>query len=713
MMQTQGAAGGDGVPELCSRPVTDWTLTLLDSPDPTGTAATVGDPLAVQVPSSVHGALIGAGRLRDIAVDADEEEGAWISRSRWRYATTIARPATPPRHAVLEFTGIDTISTISVNGRPRLHTWNMFRSHQLDLTADLAAGPVEVWVDIRPALTIAEETAAADPLPFAGNRPFNQVRKMACAFGWDWGPTTATAGLWRPVLLHTWSTGRFRDLRMAASLASGLAGGPALEVSATVDGTAHKLAVRVTPAGDPRPETCLASGWASVTEGRVELPLAVPAARTWWPRGLGEQPLYDVVAELLDAEGGVLDRVRRRVGFRDVALVQIPDPEGISCEIHVNGRRVWVRGLDWIPDDCFPERVDAARVRGRIRQAVDAGANLLRVWGGGLLESEEFYDACDELGVLVWQDFLFACAAYPEDPTTVDSVRAEVTDHVRRLRHRASLVLWCGGNETLWGYEDWGWKEQLDGRPWGELYYRRLLPELVAALDGTRPYVPGSPFSPDQRATNASTAGAMHVWDVWNGRDYPDYELRRPRFVSEFGWQAPPSWPTLARAVGLSDIADLDPTDPRVQVRQKAEDGMAKLAFGLEQHLPEPPTRGPAYYFATQLTQARAASTGIRHFRGLHELCSGTVWWQLNDCWPTLSWSIVDVAGRRKLAWYAVRDSYAPRLAVLTGDRRLPGLVLVNDTDQEWPAEVTLRAVDVDGRELAAAELTAAVPALG
>jgi beta-mannosidase len=511
--------------------------------------------------------------------------------------------------------------------------------------------------------------------------PYNQLRKMACSFGWDWGPSTGTAGLWQPVELHTWSGGRLAALDVRATVVEG----PHISVTVAVEGAAGSASVEVRD----RNGAALATADSAVVDGSSRCEIDVPDAELWWPRGEGTQPLYDVAVTLHDAQGAVLDSLTRRVGFRTVEVVQTPDDAGRSFEIHVNDRRVWVRGVNWIPDDILPERVSAQRYRTRLGQATDAGVNLVRVWGGGRYEADEFYDACDELGLLVMQDFLFACAAYPEDDDTVAEVTAEATEAIVRLRHRASLALWCGCNENLWGYVDWNWQEPLDGRPWGQRYYYELLPTLVRELDG-RAYIPGSPFSPDGAHPNDPNSGTTHVWDVWNDLDYLHYEQRAPRFAAEFGYQGPATWPTLVRAIGT---ASLDPSDPALATHQKAANGRAKLQRGLDLHFPDPPRDGVSWYAAAAIVQARAVSCGITHFRSLGERCAGAIYWQLNDCWPAISWSVIDVAGRRKLSWYALRDAFRARLATVTMSPEGPSLVTVNDTGIEWAPQATVRGL--------------------
>jgi beta-mannosidase len=342
----------------------------------------------------------------------------------------------------------------------------------------------------------------------------------------------------------------------------------------------------------------------------------------------------------------------------------------------------------------------------RLTQACDASVNYVRVWGGGRYESEDFYDLADELGLMVGQDFLFACAAYPEEEPFATEVAAEARENVVRLSSHPSLVLWTGNNENLWGYEDWGWKEPLAGRTWGAGFYFELLPRIVSEVDPTRPYRPGSPYSGARELhPNDSGHGTTHIWDVWNTDDYAKYRAYGPRFVAEFGFQGPPAYATLRRALSDDPLAH----DSRGMAHhQKAVDGDAKLQRGLDNHLP-PPRDFDDWHYLTQLNQARAVAYGIEHFRSLRPLCMGTIVWQLNDCWPVTSWAAVDSDGRRKPLWYAMRRAYADRLLTIQPRDGAPALVAVNDsaTPQALSAFVSRRTLT--GRILAEATLTATV----
>ncbi|MFC7484013.1 glycoside hydrolase family 2 protein [Luedemannella flava] len=426
--------------------------------------------------------------------------------------------------------------------------------------------------------------------------------------------------------------------------------------------------------------------------------------RLWWPRGHGDQPLYDLDVVLGD------DRWHARIGFRTVTLDTGADEHGARFTFVVNGRPVFVKGANWIPDDVFPHRVTRDRYAARIDQAVEAGVNLLRVWGGGIYEADDFYAACDERGVMTWQDFLFACAAYSEQDPLRAEVVAEARDNVARIMTHPSLVLWNGNNENIWGYADWGWQLRLDGRSWGGGYYYDILPGIVAELDPGRPYTPGSPFSPDpDRHPNDPAHGSMHDWEAWNQLDYTEYRRHRPRFAAEFGWQGPPTWSTLRRA--LSDDP-LTPESPGMLVHQKAAEGDVKLTAGLVRHFRLPATMAD-WHWAMSLNQARAVATAVEHFRATSPLCAGSVVWQLNDCWPVVSWAAVDGDGRRKPAFYALRHAHAERLITVQPDGDGLRVVLVNETATPWQGELTAARVDYGGKVLATAALAADCPAWG
>ncbi len=662
---------------------------------PLGQAWTITTPegaIPATVPGCVHTDLLAAGRIPDPYLDTNEAELGWIGRTAWQYTTTIETgPPADGERADLVFEGLDTVCTVSLNGTELGSPRNMHRTHRFDVTDLLVAGSNELVVAFEAQLDAAERLSEEiGPRPYTNFHPFNAIRKMACNFGWDWGPDLVTAGIWRPAYLQRWHTARLGDVRVLATV-SGDTGTVTVHPE-VVSTTGEPVEVRVR-VGDR-----IATGDGTVT---VEL----PNVRRWWPRGYGDQPLYDVDVTL-QSGGTVLDTYACRTGFRTVRMDTTPDGHGTSFVIVVNDQPILVKGANWIPDDCFPSRVSRHDYARSIHDATDAGMNLLRVWGGGIYESRDFYELCDELGVLVWQDFLFACAAYAEESPLRDEVIAEARENIARLSPHPSLAIWNGNNENLWGYEIWGWADELGDKTWGRGYYLDLLPRIVAELDPTRPYSPGSPWSFDPDVpSNEPTRGTTHLWDVWNTIDYTHYRDSVPRFVAEFGYQGPPAWSTLTRSIHDVPLA---PTSPGMLAHQKAADGDGKLTRGIEPHL-NVPADFEDWHWAMSLQQARAVTFGVEHFRCWYPVNTGAIVWQLNDCWPVTSWAAVDGDRRRKPLWFALRHVYAGRL--LTIQPREDGLVLAvcNDTAEPWQADVVVRRISLSGAELGRERLSAAV----
>ncbi|GAA2635502.1 glycoside hydrolase family 2 protein [Dactylosporangium fulvum] len=684
---------------------TGWTLRAAD---PAGDGPR--QPIPAAVPGCVHTDLLSAGLIPDPYLDDNEERLHWIGRTSWVYETTFdcAGPDGLGGDRVdLVAEGLDTVATVVLNDVELGRTANMHRGYRFDVKEVLRPVGNRLSVRFDSAYTYAERIRdSVGARPNAYPEPFQYIRKMACNFGWDWGPTVVTAGIWQPIGLHTWSHARLAEVRPVV----------------TVDGGTGRTEVHVTleHAQEPARDTPLAltatvgghTATVDVPPGATSAAVTVdvPDVRRWWPRGHGDPHRYDLRVTLHDTTGTVLDSWQRRVGFRTVELDTTPDTDGTPFVLNVNGVPIFVRGVNWIPDDAFVTRVDRTRYAQRIGQAAAAGVNYLRVWGGGRYESDDFYDLADEHGLLAGQDFLFACAAYPEEEPLASEVAAEAREQVVRLMPHPSLVMWVGNNENIWGFHDWDWQNDLAGRTWGEGYYLDLLPRIVAGTDPTRPYWPGSPYSGDQaRHPNDPAHGTTHIWDVWNTHDYRHYTTYRPRFVAEFGFQAPPAYATLRRAVNDNPLT---PHSPGVAHHQKATGGNNKLARGLQGHFPQPRTFDD-WHWATQLNQARAIAYGIEHFRSLRPLCAGTILWQLNDNWPVTSWSAIDGDGRRKPLWYALRRVYADHLTTVQPRNDTPTVIAVNDATTPWRAPLDVRRTTFDGTPRARVTFTVDVPAGG
>ncbi|WEH12953.1 glycoside hydrolase family 2 protein [Streptomyces sp. VNUA24] len=656
--------------------------------------------LPARVPGCVHTDLLAAGIISDPFLGTNEHDIAWVGDQAWAYTTHLTADTAHER-TDLVFDGLDTAAEITLDGKVLGRTRNMHRTHRFDVTG--RAG--ELQVRFAPAREEAEAVRkTVGDRPNVYPEPSQYIRKMACSFGWDWGPTVVTAGIWRPARLEHWSTARIARARPMVTV-TGTHGRVEihLTVERTVGGTGRLLTARASVAGTDTEVT--------FADGHAVLVLDVPEPELWWPRGYGEQPLYDLTVTLADGDDA-LDTWQRRIGFRTIELDRTPDEYGTGFTLVVNGVRLFARGVNWIPDDILPSRVTPERYRHRLTQAADANVDLVRVWGGGIYEDDAFYDVCDELGLMVWQDFLFACSTYPEEQPLRGEVEAEARENVVRLMPHPSLVLWNGNNENLWGFRDWGWEAELAGDSWGGGYYLELLPRVVAELDPTRPYTAGSPWSGSwDHHPNDPAHGTHHSWEVWNRRDYAEYRDSVPRFVAEFGWQAPPALATLRRALPGEDLA---PDSPGMLHHQKAEDGNGKLDRGVARHFALPKGTGAGFdrwHYLTQLVQARAVAAGIEHWRSHWPRCAGTVVWQLNDCWPVSSWSAVDGDGRLKPLHHELRRLYADRLLTLQPTADGVALCLVNQAALPWRAEVTVRRTAADGTVTARVPLTVEVGA--
>jgi beta-mannosidase len=687
-----------------------------------------------EVPGCVHTDLMAAGVIPDPYLHGNEAALSWMHEIDWRYATTLdanaLRLPSPGERVDLVFDGIDTVATVRlgamhaelVEARPSTsavlssskgsghsrevmdkvelgRTYNMHRSYRFDISRHVDGRSTELQVDLQSATAYAEaERDRLEERPRAYGPPYNFIRKMACSFGWDWGPDFRTAGLWKPVWLERWSVARLAQVRPVITLDPAGTGRVELwiklerldpDVSLTL--TADILGRHVESSVD-------------VGADRATLVVDVAEAPVWWPVGYGDQPLVDLTLTL-EAADQELDRWQRRIGFRTVELNTSPDANGTQFTISVNGRPLFVKGANWIPDDHFPTRITAERLQRRLDQAVAANLNLLRVWGGGIYESEEFYRTCDERGLLVWQDFLLACAAYPEEAPLWEEIEAEARENVVRLMPHPSLVLFNGGNENLWGAEDWHWKERLNGRTWGAQYAYELFGKIVAELDPTRPYSENSPYSPGANNhvlhPNDPNHGTYHEWEVWNRIDYTAYRTEIPRFCSEFGFQAPPTWRTLIDWVHAVDGGSLDTAsepknDANFLLHQKADDGNGKLDRGLGPHIGVP-DQFTDWHWATQLNQARAVTYAIDHYRRWWPRTAGAIIWQLNDCWPVTSWAAIDFEERPKPLWYAIRRAFAPRNVVFDAEKGIVSAVVLNDTDEAWEGELEASRQSLNG----------------
>lgn len=673
--------------------VAQWKLKLVGGECP----IPLPDTIPAVVPGCVHTDLIANGLIPDPFLDDNEHLLAWIGLCDWEYETEFDIEQDSHAHRFLVCEGLDTVATIALDGDDIGEVANMHRTYRFDLTDRLTPGRHSLRITFHSPIKYADRMSLElGYRPHVNHHPYNAIRKMAANMGWDWGIDTSTSGIWKPVIIESF-THRIDHVRPVTTLSANTAE-LATHVSVTCNGEAE---IRLT-VGDQVVTVPAEPGENTVV-------VTVDSPTLWWPVGRGDQYLYDLQIELI-VDGVVVDSWAKHIGFRTIEVTFPKDSDSTGFDWVVNGRPTYIRGVNWIPNDAFVTRITREDLRERLTQARDAHINLIRVWGGGVYESDDFYELCDELGLMVWQDFLFACAAYAEEEPMRAEVIGEATDNIIRLMPHPSLALWNGNNENLWGFQEWRWETRLQGKTWGAGYYDDILPQLVNSLDPGRAYTPGSPYSPDPGTRhNDPDHGSVHIWDMWNDKDYPGYRDYHPRFVAEFGWQGPPSWSTLT-----SSISDdpLTPESPGMLVHQKAMLGNDKLTDGLVNHF-ELPDDMSLWHWAMQLNQAHAVWTGLTHMRSEYPRCMGSVVWQLNDCWPVTSWAAIDYHGVEKPLYWAIQHSYRDTLWLIVPADTGCDVVIVNDTDTELSELVTVSLKTFDGSVTAHHLEKVTVPAYG
>ncbi len=665
-------------------------------------------PIPAALPGDTHSALLAAGQIPDPYWGKNELDLQLLNRQDWIFSRTfeVGDELLAAVEVYLHCDALDTIAEVYLNGQLAGHSHNMFVRQRFSVRPLLRAGINEIEIHLHSAENEARRLAAA--LPYAvpcSDYPVqsphrNLVRKVQCHAGWDWGCCLMVAGVYGQIYLATADPGRIEyvyteqehtpgrcRLRVCCEVWAPLWGETEFEVS--IAGQHHQRPVRLEPGVN-----------------LLEESFEIPSPRLWWPNGCGEQPLYELEVK---AAG---DTLHKRLGLRQLELIAQEDEVGLGFKFRVNGLDLFAKGANWIPCDALPSRQTRAVLDDLLSSAASAHMNMLRVWGGGQYESEDFYDLCDEKGLLVWQDFMFSCSTYPATPDFLASVEEEARHQVKRLRDHACLALWCGNNEDL-GALNW-YEISRKHRDRYLVDYDRLnegvLGRVVDQADPARTFWPSSPcagrgdYSDNWRDDKR---GDMHYWRVWHeGRSFDAYYAVTPRFCSEFGYQ---SFPSLECIRTYAPPDQFNVTAPVMEHHQRHPGGNARITemFARYFRLPE----GFAnFVYLSQVQQGLAIKTAVEHWRHLRPVCMGTLYWQLNDLWPVCSWSSLEYGGKWKLLHYMARRFYAPTIASAfqTSAGELE-LWLTNDRDAEVPARLILRVLDFEGRERQRREFSAKV----
>ncbi|HZU85368.1 MAG TPA: glycoside hydrolase family 2 protein, partial [Polyangiaceae bacterium] len=677
---------------------------------PASHGADASEWMPATVPGCVHTDLLANGKIADPFYGTNEKDLQWIGEQGWEYRTSLAADdALLSRDRVeLLWKGLDTYADVSVNGHTVLRANNMFRQWRVDVKNVLRRGENVVVVRFRS--PIEEVRAAYDALgyvlPAVNDQATPMVsmftRKAPYHFGWDWGPRFVTSGIWRPALLEAWDAARVDDVHVTQTSLTDARAELRVEVTVVAARPGRGRVTLSVPGTAARGEVeaALAPG-----SNRLEATLAIDGPRRWWPNGLGEPHLYTIDAAL-SVDGVARDARSTRIGLRTIEVDHRRDADGKSFTIRVNGAPVFMKGANYIPSDSFPSRVTGERYRFLLRSAADANMNMLRVWGGGIYEDDRFYDLCDELGLLVWQDFMFACSMYPGDDAFVENVRQEAVDNVRRLRNHPSLALWAGNNEIEAAWKKWGWQRKFQlsqaaqDKIWAD--YRRvfheLLPGVVAELDPGRFYTRSSPSANDDAiAPDTLGFGDMHYWGVWHAEEpYTKYADNVSRFMSEYGFQSFPSIESVSRYAAPSERR-ID--SPVMLAHQRHPRGNELIRTYMERDF-RAPKDFESFLYVSQLLQATIIQYAAEAHRRRMPYNAGSLYWQLDDCWPVASWSGIDYYGRWKALHYFARRFFAPVLVSTVDEGGALSVHVVSDRRDDAPVRMVLRLVDFGGRDL-------------
>jgi beta-mannosidase len=658
---------------------------------------------AATVPGCVHTDLLANKLIDDPFYRDNEQKQQWIGKTDWEYQTafTVTPDTLKREHLDLVFEGLDTYADVYLNEMPLLKADNMFRTWRVDVKRALKPGNNILRVRFRsPVNEILPVMAKLKyQLPASndqGEKTSPYTRKAPYQYGWDWGPRFVTSGIWRPVTLEAWDKARVNDLQIVTnSISSDAARLTAnVEIEADASSKAKVVLKNLTD------KSLASEKEISLNKGvnRVSLDFTVLHPQLWWPNGLGAHPLYNFQAQLM-VDGKLADEKNTRTGVRSLELKRQPDESGKSFTFVINGVPVFAKGGNWIPADSFPTRITNEKYRELVGSVRDSNMNMLRVWGGGIYESDDFYNACDEMGILLWQEFMFACSMYPANPEFLDNVRHEAVDNVKRLRNHPSIVIWCGNNEIETAWQHWGWKQNLPASLWDDYkkIFHGVLPEVCAALDPSRPYWPSSPSSNLEDDPEAQRMGDTHYWQVWHASaPFSEYEKQHPRFMSEYGFQ---SFPQIETVKSYTLPSEHDIKSPVMMAHQRHPRGNQLIREYMLRDYPEPKDF-ESFLYVSQVLQAEGIRTGAEHLRRIMPHNMGSLYWQIDDCWPVASWSSIDYYGRWKALQYYARRFYNNLLIsphIENGDLKF---YVVSDQTKPAPARINVALMDFDGHVL-------------
>jgi beta-mannosidase len=663
----------------------NWEFSLNKKCRPPVSNLKPGTWYKASVPGTIHTDLINNKLIPDPFYSDNENRLQWIGEMDWDYRTSfdVHKSVDLSKLVYIQFDGVDTIAEIILNGEVIGSTSNMFCSYEFAVSSLLKKSNNKLLVRFTSPYQYARLTESKyGRLPVALNSERVYIRKAQYSFGWDWGPAFATSGLWRNVSLYQKSEAyiehyTFNTISLSAKSAS-------LELHAEISNPLNKnlnLKIILSSAAS-KYETEI-----EITDNSLTHNFILDNPNLWFPVGYGLPALYNLSLLLFDGKT-LLDEKHSKVGIRTIEL-QLKSGDKNTFRFNVNGMNIFARGADWIPSDLFIPRTSDGKYRHLLESAKSANMNMLRIWGGGFYENDIFYDLCDELGLLVWQDFMFACAAYPGYPEFIENISNEFRQNIKRLQNHPSLALWCGNNEN-----EMNWLNET-GRPYKELpghvIYHQIIPGILDNLDPQRPYWPSSPFGFEDNP-NSPLSGNRHQWEIWSmWKDYNSVSQDNSLFVSEFGFQGPADKSTLEESI--------PPSERNVQseifeFHNKQVDGNERIFRFLAEHLPVK-TGWDDFLFLARLNQAFALKTCLQHWRSNYPVTNGSLIWQLNDCWPVTSWAIIDSNLLPKPAYYHVKNIFTQQIITFNKSNTSIEVILINSSHETFCGIVKTQIVNL------------------
>jgi beta-mannosidase len=683
----------------------------------------IGEWMPATVPGTVHTDLLAEGKIEDPYYRMNERDQQWIDKVAWEYQCTFDTPDSyDMKHLRIVLEGLDTYADVLLNDTHILVANNMFRQWEQEISGLLQptgnrlhivfSSPISYGLA---GLTMAgiEFPAGNDQSEVGGlgpNKVSPYVRKAGYHFGWDWGPRFVTSGIWRPVRIEAWNDARFDKPYISTVKADRRAATMSADLNIIAyAGDIYTITIETGGKVVSRVERGLDEGKNKITES-----FTLKNPQLWYPNGMGEQNMYafDIT---LSRDGKLIDKTTVKTGIRTVELIRERDAdgEGESFMFEVNGRRVFCKGANYIPNDLFLPRFSPEQYEHIVRSAAEANMNMLRIWGGGTYENDIFYELCDRYGIMIWQDFMFSCTMYPDDEKMFASIEQEAQDNIVRLRNHPCIALWCGNNEIELAWAPWsgsigggwGWKRRYTEPQRESLWhaydtvFHNILPQAVERLTRENNYWPSSP-SPGYGIANKplNRTGDMHYWDVWHGRKpFESYNDNIPRFMSEYGFQ---SFPEFATVKSFTLPEDWDINSPVMAAHQRSGIGNMVIKEYMERYYDRMPAKFENILYLSQILQAESMKCGIEAHRRNMPYCMGSLYWQLNDCWPVASWSGIDSYGRWKALHYFARTAFAPLLISPYMHDGVLEVYLVSDLAQSVHGTLTLSLMDFGGKEL-------------